>query len=44
MPVIRLQDIRAEEFEMSELEIWGLGPEHPLAKIQRLAMEARSHR
>lgn len=44
MPVIRLQDVKVEEFEMSEQEILDLDSEHPLAKIQRLAMEARSHR
>jgi hypothetical protein len=44
MPVIRLQDVKVEEFEMSELEILNLNPEHSLAKIQKLALEACSHR
>jgi len=44
MPVIRLKDIKAEELRMSDLEIWGLGPEHPLAQILELAMKASSRK
>lgn len=44
MPVIRLQDVKAEELQMSELEIWGLGPEHPLARILDLAISTRSNK
>lgn len=44
MPIIRLQDIRGEELQMSELEVWGLGPEHPLAQILDLAIQASSRK
>lgn len=44
MPVIRLQDIKSKELQFSELEVWGLGPEHPLAQILDLAIQASSRK
>lgn len=44
MPIIRLQDVKPEDLRMSDLEIWGLGSEHPLTKILKLAMEASSRK
>ena len=44
MLAIRLQDIKPEELQMSEPEIWGLGPEHPLARILDLAISTRSNK
>jgi hypothetical protein len=42
MPIIKIQDIKPEELQMSGLDIWSLGPEHPLVQIKRLAIEASS--